>query len=214
MKSKSAFHGALAILVLGVILGLGYNLFNPNKLDWVTKKRGGISLDQAAEAGTPKPVPRPEPGEAADPPGDEPADPPQAEAGAQETAPGTPEELYADIPTSEFPIEITLAEGKAFWDRGGLLVLDAREADEYGEGHIRGAELAPMDQVVGDLEWLDRMAAEPRPIMVYCGGGDCELSLDLAFAINESGHRRVLVLTDGYPAWEEAGYPVVKGGAR
>jgi rhodanese-related sulfurtransferase len=208
MKSKSAFHGVLAIIVLGTILGLGYNLFNPNKLDWVTKKRGGISLDRAAEAGTPKPLPRPEPGEAAAPPPGLAADPPG------EAATGSPEELYADIPSSEFPIEVTLDEGKAFWDRGGLLVLDAREADEYGEGHIQGAELAPMDLVVGDLEWLDRMAAEPRPIMVYCGGGDCELSLDLAFAINETGHRRVMVLTDGYPAWEEAGYPVVKGDDR
>jgi len=204
MKSKSAFHGVLAIIVLGTILGLGYNLLIPNKLDWVAKKKASIKLDPVAEAATPKPLARPEPGEAAAPPPEE----------AEAATPGSPEELYADIPSSEFPIEITLEQGKAFWDRGGLLVLDAREADEYGEGHIQGAELAPMDLVVGDLDWLDRMAAEPRPIMVYCGGGDCELSLDLAFAINETGHRRVMVLTDGYPAWEEAGYAVARGDDR
>jgi len=214
MKSKSAFHGALAIVVLGVVLGVGFNLLSPNGLPWIGKKHTGISLDQAAqaEAATPagsgsKPAARPEPGESSAPSGQEP--PAVADTAADEG--GSPEELYADIPTSEFPIEIKLEEGKKFYDRGGLLVLDARDKDEYDEGHIKGAESAPMDDVVGDLDWLDRMANEPRPIMVYCGGGDCELSLDLAFAINEAGHRKVLVLTDGYPAWKDAGYPVAMG---
>jgi rhodanese-related sulfurtransferase len=206
MKSKSAFHGALAVLVLGSILGLGFNLFNPNGLSWVGKKRQTTILTEgAAEAATPaeKPMTRSEPGD------------PPAEA-VQEPSPtdeeGTPEELYADVPTSEFPIEITLAQGKSFYDRGGLVVIDAREHDEFDEGHIQGATCAPMDEKAGDLKWLEQMGSEPHPIMVYCGGGDCELSLDLAFLINENGHRRVMVLTDGYPAWEEAGYPVVKGG--
>jgi rhodanese-related sulfurtransferase len=121
--------------------------------------------------------------------------------------------LYADIPESEFPIEIRGPEAKRFYDRGGLLVLDAREQVEYEEGHIRGALCAPVDDVVADLEWLDRTAADPRPIMAYCGGGDCEISLDLALEITRAGHRRVLVLLDGYGGWKEAGYPVSRGEA-
>ena len=50
-------------------------------------------------------------------------------------------------------------------------------------------------------------------LLVYCGGGDCELSLDLGFALSQAGHRRVLIFEEGYTAWEEAGYPTRTGDA-
>jgi rhodanese-related sulfurtransferase len=121
--------------------------------------------------------------------------------------------LYADVPPSEYLIEVGLAKAKELYDRGGLLVLDAREKAEFEEGHIRGAVSAPYDDVAGDLAWLERLGADTRPILCYCGGGECELSHDLGSELTRAGHRKVLVLKDGYPAWEEAGYPVEKGGA-
>jgi rhodanese-related sulfurtransferase len=122
-----------------------------------------------------------------------------------------PSRLHADIPESEFPIEIGIERAKPIYDRGGILVVDAREHDEFTEGHISGAHSAPYDEHAGNVEWLDSTAADPRPILVYCGGGDCELSLNLAFELTQSGHRRVMVLKDGFPAWKEAGYPVEQG---
>lgn len=126
----------------------------------------------------------------------------------------TPEpaqDLYADIPESDFPIEISTAKAKELFDRGGLLVLDAREHEDYAGGHIKGALTAPADEMVGDIDWLDKTSSDPRPIMVYCDGGDCELSLNLGFELSQSGHRKVLVFKDGYAAWSEAGHPVSTG---
>lgn len=139
-------------------------------------------------------------------PGPTPGRPPSGEAGVSVVA-----NAYADIPESEYPIEIHLDKAKEFFDRGGLLVLDAREPEEFAEGHIAGALSAPADAVSGDLDWLDRMSKETRPILVYCGGGECELSLDLGFELNRAGHRRVLVLKEGYPEWKDAGYPTAEG---
>lgn len=121
------------------------------------------------------------------------------------------EDLYKDIPESEYPIEIHLAKAKDFYDRGGLLVLDARDLSEYEEGHIKGAVDAPTDEKIADLDWMEATAKDPRPIMVYCSGGDCELSMTLGFEIAHTGHRRVLVFEDGYPAWKDAGYPTATG---
>lgn len=121
------------------------------------------------------------------------------------------EDLYKDIPESEYPIEIHLAKAKDFYDRGGLLVLDARDLSEYEEGHIKGAVDAPTDEKIADLDWMQATAKDPRPIMVYCSGGDCELSMTLGFEIAHTGHRRVLVFEDGYPAWKDAGYPTATG---
>jgi rhodanese-related sulfurtransferase len=129
--------------------------------------------------------------------------------GGREAVPKT--DLYSDIPESEYPVEVHTAKAKSLYDRGGLLVLDARDASEYADGHIKGAVEANADEVVGDLAWMEKTAADPRPILVYCDGGDCELSMDLGFAIAQAGHRRVLVYKDGYPAWKDAGYPVDTG---
>jgi rhodanese-related sulfurtransferase len=119
--------------------------------------------------------------------------------------------LYTDIPEADLPITVSLEKAKAFYDRRGLLVLDARDMEEYGEGHIQGAEAAPYDDKVADTDWLEKTAADPRPILVYCTGGECELSHDLADEILRTGHRRVMVMTAGYVDWEDAGYPTATG---
>jgi len=120
---------------------------------------------------------------------------------------------YSDIPESEDPVKITLSQTKKFFDRGGVVILDARDPEEYAEGHIRGALSAPTDSKMGDIEWLQTMAKDPRPIICYCSGGDCELSIELATELTRTGHRRVLVFEDGFPAWQNAGYPVQEGSA-
>ena len=50
-----------------------------------------------------------------------------------------------------------------------------------------------------------------RPIIAYCGGGTCEISMGVADALIARGHRKVLVFMGGFPEWEAAGYPVVRG---
>lgn len=221
MKGHSPFRGILLYILLGSSLGVAYNALHPNPLPWMAKEKSRVTLDDLQAQGgaeASEQNPRSSPGESQEEttdhrkplsrkvetprstPSGEPNDPPQRH-------------LYSDLPESEYPIEIRVAQAKKFYERGGLLVLDAREHEEYLEGHVRGALSAPVDEVVADLDWLDRTAADPRPIMVYCGGGDCEISLDLALEITRSGHRRVLVLLDGYGGWEEAGQPVSRGEA-
>jgi rhodanese-related sulfurtransferase len=137
---------------------------------------------------------------------------PKTTSAPKETTAASPaRDAFPDIPQSEDPIRIKLGQAKGFYDRGGMLVLDARDPDDYSDGHISGAISAPTDAKMGDIEWLKATAKDPRPIMIYCSGGDCTLSVDLANELTRTGHRRVLVFEDGYPAWETAGYPIQKG---
>lgn len=235
MNTTNPLQGALLIVLAGIGLGVGYNLVHPDPLPWKAEKKKTVVLVDPSEVDTghsgaeaamadPIAVPPSNEGEAAknteaakkdETPKEatkEAAKEPEApvsEANTTEKAPA--KDLYADIPESEFPIEIHLAKTKDLYDRGGLLVLDAREQAEYDEGHITGAVSAYGDQYVGETEWLEKTAKDPRPIMVYCGGGECDLSLNLGFEIARMGHRKVLIFMDGYPAWEEAGYPTEKG---
>ncbi len=100
------------------------------------------------------------------------------------------------------------AEAKARLDRGALF-LDARPRDFWTMSHIPGAlSLAEED--------FDRSFAELEPklratfnIVVYCSGYGCEASHIVARKLREKGIHAA-ILSEGWPAWTDAGYPVTK----
>ena len=117
------------------------------------------------------------------------------------------------IPDLKEPLDAKLTTVKQFFDARAAVIVDARTPEEYTEGHIQGAVSLPFDDVARDQSLLKRFAAGGKPVIVYCGGGDCELSRDLASLLIDAGHRKVLVYMGGYPEWQGAGYPTVKGAA-
>ena len=118
------------------------------------------------------------------------------------------------MPERDEAIEVRLATVKKFYDAGAALVVDAREPPEYEAGHIPGALSLPFEHVAAEPELLGAVAGETRPIIVYCGDADCDLSHHLATHLVAEGKRRVLVFTAGLAVWEAAGYPVERGPAR
>jgi rhodanese-related sulfurtransferase len=97
---------------------------------------------------------------------------------------------------------------KKFFEARAAFLIDAREPDEYAAGHIPGAISLPYDQSVTDPAKLESLDTGGKPIIIYCGGGTCEISMNLAFALIEAGHKKVLVYEGGFPEWAEAGLPV------
>ena len=128
-----------------------------------------------------------------------------------ETPPAVAKSDLPAVPDLDQPIEVKLPNVKKFFDAGAAAFVDARETSEYVEGHIRGAASVPFDDAVAKPALLDAYKHLGRPIIVYCSGGDCELSKDLAKNMLAEGIRKVLVFTDGFPAWKAVGYPVETG---
>ena len=120
------------------------------------------------------------------------------------------------VPDLAQPIEVKLAFAKRFFDAGpgAAVFVDAREAVEYAEGHIAGALSVPFDDAVKNPALLEPFKRAGKPLILYCSGGDCELSKDLARNMVAEGIRKVLVFTDGMPAWQVAGYPTETGAAK
>jgi rhodanese-related sulfurtransferase len=115
------------------------------------------------------------------------------------------------VPDLDQPIEVKLANVKRFFDAGAAAVIvDAREPAEYAAGHIARAQSLPYEGVTAKLELLDPFRKLGRPIILYCGKG-CESSHELARLMVSEGVRKVLVFTEGFEAWQAAGYPVEKG---
>ena len=101
------------------------------------------------------------------------------------------------------PEYINLESAKEMYDRG-IIFIDARDEEEFAEGHIKGAILAPSTPELVQL-FPDRSS----PIVTYCSGGDCDVSMELAEQLMfEWEYERIFVYLGGWPEWEKAGYPV------
>ncbi len=116
-----------------------------------------------------------------------------------------------DIPAMDRPIQIQLPVVKKFFDAGGGYFVDAREPEEFDLGRIPGAINLPFDTAATDPVLLESLETGGRPIIIYCGGGDCEVSLNLAWLLLEAGHSRVTYFQGGYPAWVQNGYEIEGG---
>ena len=100
------------------------------------------------------------------------------------------------------PEYINLESAKEMYDRG-IIFIDARDEEEYAEGHIKGAILAPSTPELVQL-FPDRSSA----IVTYCSGGDCDVSQELAEQLMyDWDYELIFVFWGGWPEWKTAGYP-------
>ena len=119
-----------------------------------------------------------------------------------------------EIPDVGRPIQIDTSKVKAFFDAGAATFIDAREPAEFAAGHIPGAVNLPYEQVATDMATLENFDAKGKAIIIYCGGGTCEVSMNLGFTLVSVGKKKVLVYMGGWPEWTAAGFPVAQGSAQ
>lgn len=113
----------------------------------------------------------------------------------------------------ELPAVIELADLKTALAEGDslLVLLDARAADAYAAGHLPGALSLPAEALDASYPPLKEQLTAANRIIVYCDGGDCELSHDLANALKGMGHTRVQLFAGGVNAWMENGGTLTTG---
>lgn len=105
---------------------------------------------------------------------------------------------------------VSTAQAKKVFDKKAGIFIDARRADQFAKGHIPGAlNIYPSD--FG--ENLQKIISIPRDklIVVYCDGGLCELSHDLANELMQFGFKKVVVYTGGWEEWSKTDYPKTSG---
>ncbi len=88
-------------------------------------------------------------------------------------------------------------------DGGDLVVIDVRNPDEFGAGHIAGARSIPIDELaerVGELP-------DDVDVVAYCRGPFCVYADDAVRLLAERG-RSALRLDGGFPEWRADGHPI------
>lgn len=168
--------------------------------------------------GTVKPTPGKSTGSSSAPPAPGPTStPPPAAETAPSPTPSVPDPQRTAplpfIPDSDQPIQVQMATVRRFFDAKAALFLDARDPADFEKGHIPGAIRVTNMEAQNEPARLKGLPLAGKPTIVYCEGGTCEASLELARHLIESGWKKVLVYTGGFPEWEAAANPVNKGSA-
>jgi glyoxylase-like metal-dependent hydrolase (beta-lactamase superfamily II)/rhodanese-related sulfurtransferase len=86
----------------------------------------------------------------------------------------------------------------------GLVLLDVREKDAFGEGHIPGARHLPRGQL--ELRVNKELPDPTQRILVCCEFG--HISTLAAATLRELGYTQAAALDGGMKTWREAGLPV------
>src|ERR687898_218629 len=86
---------------------------------------------------------------------------------------------------------------------GSVVVLDVRPEEEYRAGHVPGALSVPVESLEAALQVLPK----DKEIVAYCRGPYCVFSDEAVSVLTARGYQASR-LTEGFPEWRAAGYPV------
>jgi len=112
---------------------------------------------------------------------------------------------------SVFELEIkNIQTAKQIFDRQEAIFVDARVYEDYADGHIPGAVSMPVNLFEEKIPEFLQTYELGQKIVTYCSGRECEDSHQLAMLLMNAGYTNVRIFIDGFPGWEEEGYPVEK----
>lgn len=179
----------LAIIGLGVIIGAADSWIRPTTIS--------LKLESPAPMTPPSGANRPAP-------------PSSNEAPAKTALPTVSDSAASATPAKPLGLMISAEEAKKLFDEGAVF-LDARIESEFKAGHVPQA-FHLNSSTFGTPAAADAMKAlDPsQPAVIYCGGGDCDASKNLAILLQGAGFNRLHIFEAGFPDWEKHGYPVEK----
>jgi rhodanese-related sulfurtransferase len=102
--------------------------------------------------------------------------------------------------------EVSVQQAVQLINRRDAVVLDVRDAQEYGSGHIANARHIPAADVGKRIAELDKV--KQRPVIVACrtgarAGAACAL-------LRKNGFTEVFALKGGIVGWQQASLPLEK----
>jgi rhodanese-related sulfurtransferase len=104
---------------------------------------------------------------------------------------------------------VEAADARQRLDKGALF-LDARPVDFYDMAHVPGALPLPEEDFDAAFARLEPRLRASLDVIVYCAGYGCEASHVVSRKLKEHGIPAA-ILHEGWPAWQEANYPVKEG---
>lgn len=133
-------------------------------------------------------------------------------AGVGDAGPGTTS-TTPTTPQAQQSLEFEISVPQAFeLYQQGRPFLDARNLDDFTKSHVEGAFWLPAEAFSGGripaaMNYLD----PALEVVIYCSGGHCDASHNVAILLQQAGFKRCHIMTDGLPGWVSAGHAVAAG---
>ena len=104
---------------------------------------------------------------------------------------------------ADVPLAIAPGDVQRYREAGeDVLVIDLRPPDAFRAGHLSHARSVPLGEV------RRREAEIPKAGRVVLYGGTPEEAAAAYQALRDAGHRNIMVLAGGLPAWVRLGFPL------
>ena len=106
------------------------------------------------------------------------------------------------------PLNVTIDIVEHLRSNGEAIIIDARDEADFNNGRILGSINIPYDYYEDYEYQLDEVDLE-KILIIYCSGGECSLSIDLAdYLMQDKGFFNVLIYEGGWPEWKDSGNPI------
>ncbi len=104
--------------------------------------------------------------------------------------------------TKQHISEVTVTTAKQLLAEGNIVVVDVREASEYGAAHIDKTLLVTRGVLEFKIGAIPELADKSKAVLVYCrSGGRSALA---AQTMQQLGYNNVLSMAGGFDAWQKA----------
>ncbi len=120
------------------------------------------------------------------------------------------------VPPTEITVlnhKIPLVDSKEAvqWLEDPLVVfVDTRDNKDYLKGHARGAVSLSPDDKEQKFPGIEPLIPQGSKLVLYCYGPDCDMSERVASFLIDFGYSNIMIMNDGYPGWEQNGFPTQK----
>jgi len=198
------FREALLIAVLGAALGFAANAISPRGLKLTRNYFPGGSRHTVSS-----PAPVSNPGQAST---NSPAtQTSSATSSAEQQAIARLQQKGLQIANDDQVLSLFHDPG---YEQGLVIFIDARNEEHFQQGHIPGAYQFYHVYPEKSLPTIMPACSAAQQILVYCNGGDCELSEFAAdFLINslQVPQNKILIYAGGINAWQARKLPIETG---
>jgi histidine triad (HIT) family protein len=209
-SSSMLFEGGLLVLA-AICMAAVFNSMNPKQIPWVKKE---YERTQATSSEIERYLaPAPAPGTAQGSVPSEPTGTSEQAGTATPTsakpssAPEAAVDKPAASPKSSFVAEPGMVREIGYdafvrlMSAGPFHLIDARGAEKFAEGHIPGAVNIYGGEAQSRIPDIIQSPRD-RVILIYCDGGECELSHHVADVLKQFGFGPIFIYTGGWAEWQ------------
>jgi rhodanese-related sulfurtransferase len=212
---KGLLREVAGIVVIASILAFAYNAFNPQGIPLLRKEQRLAVVDDSTlqrELGLASAPPNAPSSSQDNPTEQAPAEPGNSSVGASarrevaEAGAARKTTQPAVQPAESLPQEpriraVRYEQVLQLLQHPEVLIIDARRPEDYAAGHIPGARnVFAYDFPAHIPEFIT--LPRTKPILIYCDGGQCELSHYLAEQLQNLGFQRLYIYEGGWEEWQ------------